>query len=141
MKLELKRFHHGEEDTLGLLFVDGKFFCFVLEDEYREPKVFAETRIPEGRYSLGLRFSPKFSPRYGHSMIFLRSVPGFEPNTILIHRGNSESDTAGCLLVANAVHYNPGGKSQVLQSGVAYERLYPVVSKAIEEEGAYIEIT
>lgn len=141
MKLELKRFCHGEEDSLGLLFVDGTFACFTLEDEYRAVKVMGETRIPEGTYALGLRFSPKFSPIYGHSMLFLKSVPGFEPETVLIHRGNDAGDTRGCLLVANAVHYNPDGPSQVLQSRVAYDRLYPIVSKAVNEEGAYIEVT
>ena len=36
MKLELKRFSAGNDSTLGLMFVDGEFECFTLEDEYRE---------------------------------------------------------------------------------------------------------
>jgi len=141
MKLELKRFHHGEEDTLGLLFVDGVFYCFVLEDEFRAPKLYAETRIPEGAYPLGLRYSPSHSMRYGHDMIFLRAVPGFSPNSILIHKGNTEKDTAGCLLVGMTVQFNPDWTSMILRSGEAYDRLYPIVAKGITEEGAHIIVS
>ena len=39
MKIELKRFSSQSDTTLGLLFVDGEFECFTLEDEYREEKI------------------------------------------------------------------------------------------------------
>ena len=39
MKLELKRFSSQSDTTLGLLFADGAFECFTLEDEYRSQKV------------------------------------------------------------------------------------------------------
>ena len=32
-----------------------KFLAYTLEDEYREEKVYGETRIPNGTYELGLR--------------------------------------------------------------------------------------
>jgi len=44
MKLELKRFSGQSDTTLGLMFVDGEFECFTLEDEYRADKVKGETR-------------------------------------------------------------------------------------------------
>ena len=55
MKLELKRFSSQSDTTLGLLFVDGEFECFTLEDEYREEKVKGETRIPAGTYKVEKR--------------------------------------------------------------------------------------
>ena len=55
MKLELKRFSGQSDTTLGLMFVDGEFECFTLEDEYRAEKVKGETRIPAGTYKVEKR--------------------------------------------------------------------------------------
>ena len=55
MKLELKRFSSQSDTTLGLLFVDGEFECFTLEDEYREEKVKGEPTIPAGTYKIEKR--------------------------------------------------------------------------------------
>lgn len=138
MLLYLKRFHETQWDTLGLLYIDGVFSAFVVEDEGREEKVMHETRIPGGRYKLGLRFSPKFSTKYGHDMIEVKDVPGF--TGILIHRGNSEADTSGCLLLGNGAVFNHMGKSHLTDSTGAYNRIYNVVRLGIEAGGAEIVI-
>ena len=60
-------------------------------------------------------------------MLHVTNVPGFE--YILIHLGNTEKDTAGCVLVGasrDIVKGTIGG------SEIAYRRLYPKVLKAIE---------
>lgn len=93
MKLLLKRIFKGETYTVGKLYIDGKYFCDTLEDKVREVKIKNETAIPAGTYKVIVNMSPRFKrllPR-------LLDVPGFEG--ILIHRGNTDKDTSGCILV------------------------------------------
>ena len=127
------RFHDSEHDTVGLLTLDGVFLCFVLEDEYRATKVSGETRIPAGTYTLALEYSPKFSPRptYGHDMLTVKDVPGF--SGIRIHIGNVDKDTEGCPLLGNQVIISYGGPSRLVESGVAYNRVYPILAEAVKE--------
>jgi hypothetical protein len=75
--------------------------CFGLEDRYREPgqpKVPGKTCIPCGRYKLTIERSPRLSQLAGHDVFTprLHEVPQFEG--VLIHPGNFERDTLGCLL-------------------------------------------
>lgn len=93
MELLLKRIFKGPKYTIGKLYVDGKYFCNTLEDAVRKDKIPNETAIPYGTYKVIVNMSPKFKrllPR-------LLDVPGFDG--ILIHRGNTPSDTSGCILV------------------------------------------
>lgn len=97
MRLELKRIAKREDYTIGRLSVDGRYLCDTLEDRVRdlarERKIPGETAIPEGTYKVVVNISPKFKrmlPR-------LLNVPHFEG--ILIHRGNTAGDSAGCILV------------------------------------------
>ena len=97
MKLELRRIALRDTYTIGRLYVDGAYFCDTLEDTVRdlavEPKIPGRTAIPEGTYRVVVNISPKFRrllPR-------LLEVPGFDG--VLIHRGNTDADTAGCPLV------------------------------------------
>ena len=54
--LEVLRYSSGDDSTLGILSENGpagrEFLAYTLEDEYREKKVSAETRIPEGTYDI-----------------------------------------------------------------------------------------
>jgi hypothetical protein len=104
MKLELKRRFLGESCTIGSLSIDGKKFCDTLEDKVRdlnkngvfdgdEKKVYAETAIPYGTYDIVVDYSPKFK----RELPRLQNVKHFEG--ILIHRGNTAEDSAGCILV------------------------------------------
>jgi Steigviridae/Suoliviridae L,D-carboxypeptidase/transpeptidase len=82
--------------TIGKLSVDGSEKCFTLEDVVRPPeapKVYGETAIPEGDYIVTMRWSEHFKRDMPH----VENVPGFEG--ILIHYGNSDLDTEGCILV------------------------------------------
>lgn len=97
MNLELRRIALRDTYTIGRLYVDGRYFCDTLEDKVRdlsrEAKVPGRTAIPEGTYRVVVNISPKFRrmlPR-------LLDVPGFDG--VLIHRGNTDADTAGCPLV------------------------------------------
>ncbi|MEG0108878.1 MAG: DUF5675 family protein, partial [Lachnospiraceae bacterium] len=122
MKLLLKRKFKGETYTIGDLFIDGKFFCNTLEDKVRilpllchetaqgracqcQEKVYAQTAIPAGTYKITMEYSPRFK----RVLPYLHDVPHFLG--ILIHSGNNEAASSGCLLVGkNTV------KGKVLES-------------------------
>ena len=145
MKLQVVRTQFGKDATNGLLFIDGVFECYILEDQYQAVKVMHETCIPEGTYDIKFRktggFHAKYSARYKNAhygMLHLQDVPGF--TYILIHTGNTDEHTAGCLLVADTQHNNVVVKDGFVgQSVNAYKRIYPPIAKAIEKgEDVYI---
>ena len=144
MKLELLRISSQKDSTNGILFdVTGgqrKFLCYTLEDEFRplEQKVMGETRIPAGTYKITLRtvggFHGRYKARYGDmhkGMLWVRNVPGFE--YILIHSGNTDEHTAGCLLVGDTQNENIKKSDGFIGSSrTAYERIYPPIAEALE---------
>jgi len=151
MRLEVLRISSSTDSTSGVLFVledhcnetDGswiekKFLCYTLEDEYRDEKVAGETRIPAGIYKLGLRkvggYHGKYSKRFPDihkGMLHVLDVPGFE--YILIHCGNTDEHTAGCLLVGDSQENNQIQKNGFIgKSTNAYKRIYPKIAAAIE---------
>tara|TARA_R100001463_G_scaffold20709_1_gene50242 strand:- start:487 stop:948 length:462 start_codon:yes stop_codon:yes gene_type:complete len=148
MKLQVLRFSSESDSTNGLLLdvTDGiKFLAYTLEDEYRETKKSKETRIPAGTYTIKLRneggFNKRYSKKYSNihrGMLHIIDVPGFE--YILIHVGNSDEHTAGCLLVGDTQENNQINKNGFIgSSGNAYKRIYPLIAEAIESEGVTIQ--
>jgi hypothetical protein len=125
MNITVTRYKHEKDFTIGKLFIDGQFECYTLEDEKREVKVMHETRIPEGKYNVVLRtfgghhekYEKKFPEHEG--MLWVTNVPGFKD--ILIHIGNDDDDTSGCLLVGLGPDE---AKGKIVNSTVAYLRLY-----------------
>ena len=104
MRLTLKRRYLGTTYTIGSLLIDGEYFCDTLEDTVRdlnkngrfdnwETKIMHQTAIPYGRYQVVVNLSPKFK----RNLPRLLSVPSFDG--VLIHRGNTDKDTSGCILV------------------------------------------
>jgi len=93
MKLLVERDVLTDKSTLGLLYVDGSFCCFTLEDKVREHKIPGETCIPIGSYKVVKHHSPRFGAYYP----MLMDVPDF--SGVLIHAGNTPEDTEGCILV------------------------------------------
>ena len=103
--------------TIGKLYVNGTFLCNTLEDKDRgltqnmplskikEVKIAAVTAIPTGTYTVNMNtVSPKYSikPWYikncnGAKVPRLENVPGY--SGVLIHTGNTDKDTNGCILV------------------------------------------
>lgn len=96
MELLLNRIKLEPDVTLGELFVDGVFECFICEDTMRidkgEEKVHGATCIPAGTYDLFITMSARFQ----RMLPLLVNVPQFEG--IRIHPGNTAADTDGCLL-------------------------------------------
>ena len=136
--LEVLRYSSGADSTLGILSENGpdgrEFLAYTLEDEFREKKVSAETRIPEGTYEVTLRTEGGFHSRYAakfgdwhKGMLWVRDVPGFE--YILIHTGNTDEHTMGCLLVADSSTQNITKDGFIGASVSAYKRIYPSLAE------------
>ncbi len=137
MELEVLRYSSQDETTLGLFFTDGEFLCYTLEDEARAVKVAGETRIPAGLYDVTLRTvggkHARYAARYKSmhkGMLWVKDVPGFE--YILIHVGNTDDDTAGCLLLGDSSVQNVTNEGSIGSSNTAYRRVYPAIAAAIE---------
>lgn len=141
MILELLRYSTSEESTLGILntFDQGRrvFLCYTLEDEWHPEKIHGETRIPDGTYEIKLRKTGGFHQRYSErfpdihkGMLWLQNVPGFE--YILIHIGNFDDNTEGCILVGDSARENVTQDGYVGDSTKAYKRIYPPIAEALE---------
>lgn len=134
--IDVERYKHSSDFTLSRVYLDGQFECFGLEDERRDVKVMHETRIPEGEYRVTLRtfgshhekYKVKF-PGFHRGMLWVRDIPGFRD--ILIHIGNTEKDTSGCLLVGSWPNEDAG---TIVHSTSAYEKLYKKVIDAIDSK-------
>lgn len=135
MELKLKRIARKSTYTIGKLYVDGEYFCDTLEDTdrglrqdmplavIRATKRKGITAIPTGRYrvTLGVQ-SPKFSKKAIYQFCNgylprLINVPGYEG--VLIHVGNIDKDTEGCLLVGRNTQVG-----KVLESRKTFIALY-----------------
>lgn len=135
MDILLKRRYKGTSYTIGSLFIDGKYECDTIEDtdraisnemnesEILSKKVYGKTAIPYGKYEITLdTVSPKFKGRSwakfcNGKLPRLLNVKGFDG--ILIHVGNTEKDSLGCIIVGeNKI------KGQVINSTVTFKNLY-----------------
>lgn len=114
MEITVKRIAKKATYTIGKLYVDGKYVSDTIEDKDRgltddmplelikTKKVYGETAIPTGTYKLDMNtVSPKFKDRswakpYGGKVPRLLNVKGFEG--VLLHVGNTASNSSGCLL-------------------------------------------
>lgn len=121
------------------LYINGEWFCNCLEDadrgldnsmsvdrilELKKPTI---TAIPRGTYEITLDVvSPKYSKVQFYKDICngkvprLKNVKGFDG--ILIHAGNTDKDSSGCLLVGqNKV------KGQVINSKETFKAFYKLL--------------
>ena len=143
MELYLKRRYFGTQYTIGSLYIDGRYFCDTLEDTVRSlpvtcpdtlcgrtcrcpEKVYTRTAVPSGTYKITMEHSPRFK----RVLPLLHNVPHFLG--ILIHSGNDEGDSAGCILVGkNKV------KGKVLESRITSDALNALLA---EEQNITIRI-
>jgi len=103
MTLRLIRERSVQATTLGVLFVDDRFFAWSLEDRIREIvgqpvaqwKVAGETAIPAGTYPVRISFSPRFK----RALPEVLNVEGF--SGIRFHPLNRHSETEGCIGVGD----------------------------------------
>lgn len=139
MELIIDRKYKKQSYTISNLYIDSKWFCNVLEDADRgldnsmsedmirtikKPSI---TAIPRGTYDITLDVvSPKYSKVQFYKDVCngkvprLKNVKGFDG--ILIHAGNTDKDSSGCLLVGqNKV------KGQVVNSKETFKQLYKLL--------------
>tara|TARA_R110002020_G_scaffold281129_2_gene496850 strand:- start:62 stop:529 length:468 start_codon:yes stop_codon:yes gene_type:complete len=142
MELIVLRFSSQSDSTSGLLFektdVKLEFLCYTLEDERRALKVQGETRVPAGTYEINLRKEGGFHERYSkkhrsihRGMLHICDVPNFK--WILIHTGNTDEHTSGCLIIGDSQENNTILKDGFVgKSNNAYKRIYPSIAKQLE---------
>ena len=139
MKLVIDRKYKKQSYTISNLYIDGKWFCNCLEDADRgldnsmsedmirtlkKPSI---TAIPRGTYEITLDvISSKYSKVQFYKDVCngkvprLKNVKGFDG--ILIHAGNTDKDSSGCLLVGqNKI------KGQVVNSKETFKQLYKLL--------------
>lgn len=100
MEITVKRIYFRDTYTIGAIQVNGKYLMDTLEPRainwQTEQKTAGKTAIPEGRYRIGIAYSKTFKRK----MPYLQNVPHFVG--IMIHTGNTEKNTRGCILVGKA---------------------------------------
>lgn len=144
MRLRLERLLSDSEATIGVLYRENIFECFTLEDEKRTVKVWGETRIPAGTYVIKLRDEGGMNGRYGKKfpsfhlgMLWLQEVDNFK--LVYLHIGNTDDDTAGCILVGRDANTSRGNLA-IFKSTRAYVALYNAVLEAAKDAALTIEI-
>lgn len=140
MELKVKRVALKRTYTIGRLYVNGVYTCDTLEDAVRDTKIYGKTAIPYGTYKITMDVvSPKFKDRswakpYGGKLPRLLDVPNYEG--VLIHVGNTDADSSGCLLVGqNKV------KGQVVNSTQTFMSLMEKHLIPAKNRGEEITIT
>ena len=116
MKLFLKRIAKKKEYTIGKLYIDNVYFCDTIEDtdrgldqsmteqQVRSIKIPGKTAIPTGTYKINMNI---VSSKFGNKTFYKQTCNGKLPRLmevvgyqgVLIHSGNTQRDTDGCLLV------------------------------------------
>ena len=127
MKIEVNRIFKASNYTIGELSVNNNYVCDTLEDKVRVDgeKVYAETAIPTGTYTLVLSYSNRFKK----VMPEILNVPNF--SGIRIHCGNSSEDTEGCLLVCK---WDGKTENWISDSKNSYNKLYPLLEEAFNKK-------
>ena len=133
MTLEVLRYNSSSDHTNSVFLINGKFECYGLEDEFRNFKVYGETRVADGRYKMKFRkvggFHASYRKKFGNwhqGMLEITEVPNFK--YVLIHIGNDDEDTDACYLVGDT---NSRGENFIGNSTAAYKRMYPKVRNAL----------
>jgi hypothetical protein len=156
MKLLNVRSIFTANSSIGKLYVDGVFLCYILEPfdrglsedmplvEIQQKKVFAHTAVPTGIYPLTLisgepivnRFPwiRKYYPEGNFFVPELQNVIGFD--AILLHPGNYPKDTEGCSLVGMSI----AGADFIGDTPDAFVKLQQVCFDAIKAGGVTYEI-
>lgn len=126
MKFTLKRTECGAFGAFGILnSEDGSFACNTLEHAYPCGSDFTP-KVPAGSYrcQLGphqLSTGPQFQAYE------IQNVPGH--SNILIHPGNTQGDSSGCILVG-LTRGAISGVPAVLQSRLAFQRFMELTAGA-----------
>lgn len=144
MELTLERKVFNKESTEGNLYVNGKWFCHVIEDVTRakpgewkkDLKVYAKTAIPYGRYPVRVTWSPKFK----RQLTAIENVPDFIG--IRIHNGTNSGSSAGCPIISYINDDGPDGiRNRVVNDKAAMNALVKIVQAVQKTEDVWITVT
>ena len=110
MQARIVRFEQTCQGALGVLLMDGNYFCNTLQPDAADPKRFC---IPAGDYLCKRFHGAKWKNTFeivvkGHT-------------ALLFHAGNLEKDSLGCILLGSSVG-KLGEDRAVLNSGVTFNR-------------------
>lgn len=136
--LTVLRYADDKTTTVGLLYLNGFFYCYTLEDTYREVKIASQTRIPAGKYNLDFNrhntdLTMKYRERYPNWFQFhleIQHVPNY--TGVYIHNGGNHTHTAGCLLVSDSLSVD-GTTKTLTNSRETFRRLYTYLKTEIEK--------
>lgn len=121
-KLIIERYSHGEHQTIGKLFGVSEvghiiFECDTLELPWKENKTNISC-IPTGIYQVKKRYSKKYK-----NHLHITEVGG--RSHILIHSGNYNTDTLGCVLVGKLGYVN---KDDIVDVGSSKKTLKSLIN-------------
>ena len=123
--------------TRGQMYLNGIFIGYTLEDEVRGDmyKVKNHTAIASGTYQVVKHESKKFP-----NSIRLEDVPNF--TGIVIHGGNNEEDTSGCILLGAKKDDNEADSSTISDCYKILKSLSELIRGDIDDGiPCYITIT
>lgn len=131
------RYSDDGTTTIGLLYLNGFFYCYTLEDAKRDKKITGITRIPAGKYGLDFirqeteltKKYRKIFPDWFNYHLEIKNVPGFQG--IYMHSGGDHEDTQGCVLVSDSLNVSNENKF-LTNSKNTFKRLYTYLRTEIE---------
>lgn len=139
MNIALTRTAFSPDYTMGEIAVDGTVSCVTLELPVKDG--LPGSAIPEGTYPVVLAPSPKFEASddpwvrfYAPQMPHVIHIPN--RTLIMIHWGNVEADTDGCILVGQR-----GETGYIANSRLAFAALYVKILAGIRAGGCSITVS
>lgn len=119
MRLDLIRIEESRHGTLGILLLENLFLCMTLEPPWRNNEPF-KSCIPTGVYACEKIESPKYG-----STLHVTNVPN--RTDILFHKGNSITDTSGCVLVGETCKFNVNGQRVLVDSSTSFKLFSKII--------------
>ncbi|MEX0884691.1 MAG: DUF5675 family protein [Cyclobacteriaceae bacterium] len=138
-EITVLRYSDDGKTTLGLIFMNNKFFSYTLEDTHSDEKISGNTRIPEGIYPIELnRNLTDLTQRYRNRFpwfefhLEIKNIPNY--SLVYIHIGNTHQDTRGCILIADGVNA-ANMEKMITHSQRAFERFYKIIYPKLASNG------
>jgi hypothetical protein len=128
MELVLNRTYHTD-GTNGVLTINNSFQCYTIELPWVD-NLPRRSCIPEGRYELKKRYSPKFKDH-----LLVQGVPG--RSLVLLHPANDAlKELKGCIAPVSSLD----GAGKGSNSRKAFKELLQLVYEAFKVETVYLII-
>ena len=123
MTYEIKRINNHDEGVGGVFLIHNRPFCLTLEETWNDNRK-NDSCIPEGTYEVR-----KYSGTKYKDVWQIYDVPN--RSAILIHWGNTDNNTSGCVL-AGLEFGVINGRMAILRSKEAIEKLRKALPNKFE---------